>query len=176
MAGPSEELRTRVLPALLTAFGVTILSAGLLTYTVPVAPAPSQEPGPTPAASAAVVPTATPLITLPPIGTPRPTESASPRPTATPPPKGRVATRVRIRDLGVDLAVVVPSGAAGEVTREDVVRHASQASVFRNIETPEWPAVREETIAVSAPAPAVAEPRPAPEASEEREESIPYGR
>ncbi|HET8785155.1 MAG TPA: hypothetical protein VFM38_05935 [Candidatus Limnocylindrales bacterium] len=106
MAGPSEELRTRVLPALLTAFGVTILSAGLLTYTVPVAPAPSQEPGATPDPSAAVVPTATPLITLPPIGTPRPTESATPRPTATPPPKDRVATRVRIRDLGIDLAVV----------------------------------------------------------------------
>ncbi|WP_233492603.1 biotin/lipoyl-containing protein, partial [Blastococcus sp. TF02A-30] len=39
------------------------------------------------------------------------------------------------RDLGVDLTDVTPSGPAGEVTREDVVRHASQASVFRNIET-----------------------------------------
>lgn len=56
------------------------------------------------------------------------------------------------RDLGVDLASVVPSGPAGEVTREDVVAHASQASVFRNIETPEWPEVREETIAVAAAA------------------------
>ena len=106
MAGPSEELRTRVLPALLTAFGVTILSAGLLTYTVPVAPGSSQQPGATPGPSAAVVPTATPLITLPPIGTPKPTESASPQPSPTPPPKNRVATRVRIRDLGIDLAVV----------------------------------------------------------------------
>ena len=79
------------------------------------------------------------------------------------------------RDLAVDLAAVVPSGAAGEVTREDVVRHASQASVFRNIETPAWPGVREETIPVAAsPAPpAVTAPRPAPEVAEEREESIP---
>ncbi|MEU1973137.1 dihydrolipoamide acetyltransferase family protein [Microbacterium sp. NPDC019599] len=83
------------------------------------------------------------------------------------------------RDLGVDLAAVTPSGAAGEVTRDDVVKHASQASVFRNIETPEWPAVREETIAVPAPAPApaVTAPRPpaetAAEATGEREESIP---
>ncbi|OJW02302.1 MAG: branched-chain alpha-keto acid dehydrogenase subunit E2 [Microbacterium sp. 67-17] len=63
------------------------------------------------------------------------------------------------RDLGVDLAAVTPSGEAGEVTREDVVKHASQASVFRNIETPDWPEVREETIAV---APAAASAPPAP--------------
>ncbi|QCQ17566.1 dihydrolipoamide acetyltransferase family protein [Microbacterium sp. RG1] len=67
------------------------------------------------------------------------------------------------RDLGVDLSAVTPSGAAGEVTRDDVVKHASQASVFRNIETPEWPEVREETIPVAA---SVAE-------SDPREESIP---
>jgi hypothetical protein len=104
VSGPSEELRTRLLPALLTAFGVTILSAGLLTYTVPVPPGSAPPPGSTPDPSTAVVPTPTPLITLPPIGTPRPT--ATPEPTATPPPKGRVATRVRIRDLRIDLAIV----------------------------------------------------------------------
>ncbi|MCI1012216.1 E3 binding domain-containing protein, partial [Pseudomonas oryzihabitans] len=49
------------------------------------------------------------------------------------------------RDLGVDLTTVTPTGADGEVTRDDVMTHASQASVFRNIETPEWGAVREET-------------------------------
>ncbi len=73
------------------------------------------------------------------------------------------------RDLGVDLASVVPSGPAGEVTRDDVMRHASQASVFRNIETPEWPEVREETIAVARAE--EAEPRAA--TTEAREESIP---
>ncbi|MFK0402958.1 dihydrolipoamide acetyltransferase family protein [Microbacterium sp. NPDC090225] len=56
------------------------------------------------------------------------------------------------RDLGVDLTTVTPSGADGEVTRDDVMKHASQASVFRNIETPEWGAVREETV----PAPQIA--------------------
>ncbi|WP_243228369.1 dihydrolipoamide acetyltransferase family protein [Microbacterium sp. CIAB417] len=50
------------------------------------------------------------------------------------------------RDLGVDLASVTPTGADGEVTRDDVVKHASQASVFRNIQTPEWGEVREETV------------------------------
>ncbi|MGC5173124.1 dihydrolipoamide acetyltransferase family protein [Microbacterium sp. DT81.1] len=63
------------------------------------------------------------------------------------------------RDLGVDLAAVQPSGPAGEVTRDDVVKHASQASVFRNIETPEWGQVREEKI----PVPPV--PRQAPPAA-----------
>ncbi|MCC4247816.1 dihydrolipoamide acetyltransferase family protein [Microbacterium testaceum] len=70
------------------------------------------------------------------------------------------------RDLGVDLSAVTPSGPAGEVTREDVVKHAEQASVFRNIETPEWGAVREETIPVPPPA------APAP-VDDAREESIP---
>ncbi|MCW2165873.1 pyruvate dehydrogenase E2 component (dihydrolipoamide acetyltransferase) [Microbacterium hydrothermale] len=70
------------------------------------------------------------------------------------------------RDLGVDLSAVTPSGTAGEVTRDDVVKHAEQASVFRNIETPEWGAVREETIPVPAPAPTA----PVDDA---REESIP---
>ncbi|GAA4194316.1 dihydrolipoamide acetyltransferase family protein [Microbacterium oryzae] len=56
------------------------------------------------------------------------------------------------RDLGVELADVRATGSAGEVTRDDVVRHAEQASVFRNISTPEWPAVREEKIPVAEPA------------------------
>ncbi len=80
------------------------------------------------------------------------------------------------RDLGVDLAHVAPSGTAGEVTREDVLKQASQASVFRNIETPEWGDVREETIPVAAPtaeAPAPAATPAAPSAAGGREESIP---
>jgi pyruvate dehydrogenase E2 component (dihydrolipoamide acetyltransferase) len=53
------------------------------------------------------------------------------------------------RDLNVDLSAVAPTGTDGEVTRDDVVKHASQASVFRNIETPEWGDVREETVPAS---------------------------
>jgi pyruvate dehydrogenase E2 component (dihydrolipoamide acetyltransferase) len=81
------------------------------------------------------------------------------------------------RDLDVDLADVTPSGPAGEVTREDVVKHASQASVFRNIETPAWGAVREETIPVAAPPAVTASrpsvPSPAPAPAGDREETIP---
>jgi len=52
------------------------------------------------------------------------------------------------KDLGVELSTVDPTGLAGEITRDDVIRHASQASVFRNIQTPEWGDEREERIPV----------------------------
>ncbi|NII52498.1 dihydrolipoamide acetyltransferase family protein [Frigoribacterium endophyticum] len=52
------------------------------------------------------------------------------------------------KDLEVDLTLVQPTGLAGEVTRDDVIRHAKQASVFRNIETPEWGEERVERIPV----------------------------
>ena len=50
------------------------------------------------------------------------------------------------KDLGVDLSQVAGTGIAGEVLRDDVVRQASQASLFRNISTPEPAAAREERI------------------------------
>jgi hypothetical protein len=102
MAGPTEQLRTRLLPAFLTAVGVTILSAGLLTYTVPVAAVPSTAAPASPAPSTPVVATPNPLITLPPIGTARPVPE-TPAPT---PPADRVATRVRIKALDIDLPIV----------------------------------------------------------------------
>jgi 2-oxoisovalerate dehydrogenase E2 component (dihydrolipoyl transacylase) len=98
------------------------------------------------------------------------------------PPEERIAASVGVvakppirklaRDLGVELASVTPSGPAGEVTRDDVLRHASQASVFRNIETPAWGAVREETIPVAEPAAPASAPS-APAAADSREESVP---
>ena len=50
------------------------------------------------------------------------------------------------KDLGVNLAEVAGTGIAGEVLRDDVVRQASQASLFRNLSTPEPAAAREERI------------------------------
>ncbi|MGA0567672.1 dihydrolipoamide acetyltransferase family protein [Rathayibacter sp. KR2-224] len=52
------------------------------------------------------------------------------------------------KDLGVDLSLVAGTGIGGEITRDDVIRQASQASVFRNIQTPEWPDAREDRIPV----------------------------
>lgn len=76
------------------------------------------------------------------------------------------------RDLGVELADVTPSGADGEVTREDVVQHAEQESVFRNIQTPEWGQVREETRPAPATGP-VGLARGLVPADPQRSETIP---
>ncbi|GAB3400162.1 dihydrolipoamide acetyltransferase family protein [Schumannella luteola] len=69
--------------------------------------------------------------------------AASAAPVIAKPPIRKLA-----KDLGVQLDTVPGTGLAGEITRDDVIRHAQQASVFRNIETPEWPADREERIPV----------------------------
>jgi 2-oxoisovalerate dehydrogenase E2 component (dihydrolipoyl transacylase) len=76
---------------------------------------------------------------------PRPSSvpAASALPVIAKPPIRKLA-----KDLGVDLGEVVATGLVGEVTRDDVIRHASQATVFRNLETPEWPDDREERIPV----------------------------
>ena len=52
------------------------------------------------------------------------------------------------RDLGVDITKLSGSGIAGEILREDVVNGATQASVFRNLSTPEAPKTSEERIPV----------------------------
>jgi 2-oxoisovalerate dehydrogenase E2 component (dihydrolipoyl transacylase) len=57
-------------------------------------------------------------------------------------------TRALAKDLNVDITKVTPTGLAGEVTREDVLGAASQASVFRNLTTPEAPSERETRIPV----------------------------
>ena len=61
------------------------------------------------------------------------------------------------KDLGVDLSRVAPTGPIGDVTRDDVIREASQASVFRNIQTPELPADRETRIPVKGVRKAIAQ-------------------
>ncbi len=97
MSGNAVRVRTRLLPALLTALGVTLLAAGLLTYTGPAAVGDTPSPTPSTVPGSAAP---TPLITLPPItaGLPSATPSA---------PADRVATRVRITALGIDLPIIL---------------------------------------------------------------------
>jgi pyruvate dehydrogenase E2 component (dihydrolipoamide acetyltransferase) len=52
------------------------------------------------------------------------------------------------KELGVDLGSVSGTGVHGEITREDVISSASQASVFKNLTTPQVPSEREERIPV----------------------------
>ena len=56
--------------------------------------------------------------------------------------------RKMAKELGVDLNLVQGTGVHGEITREDVLGSASQASVFKNLTTPEAPSEREERIPV----------------------------
>jgi 2-oxoisovalerate dehydrogenase E2 component (dihydrolipoyl transacylase) len=52
------------------------------------------------------------------------------------------------KELGVDLTKTPATGVNGEITREDVIRQSEVKTVFRNVETPEWPSEREEYIPV----------------------------
>jgi hypothetical protein len=100
MSDPVDAVRTRVLPALLTAFGVTLLAAGLLSYTTPVEAGPAATPSPSIALVPTTAPTPSPLITLPPIASAPPST-----PAASATPEG-VATRVRIAAMDIDLPVI----------------------------------------------------------------------
>ncbi|MFG2618798.1 dihydrolipoamide acetyltransferase family protein [Streptomyces sp. NPDC048507] len=88
---------------------------------------------PVAAAPAPVVPAALPVV---------PAQPGGERPLAKPP------VRKLAKDLGIDLASVVPTGDGGVVTREDV--HAAAAA-----------AIAPQQAAVPAPAPAAAAPAPA---------------
>ncbi|HEX5014021.1 MAG TPA: sortase [Candidatus Limnocylindrales bacterium] len=91
--------RNRLLPAILTAVGVSLIAGGLLTYTGAV------EPSLEPDASETIVqvsPTPVPSLVLPTIPPPG-TAEPSPSPSI---PADRVATRVVVPALKIDLPVV----------------------------------------------------------------------
>jgi hypothetical protein len=98
-----DGVRSRLLPAVLTALGVTLLAGGLLTYTTPVTADAGAVPTVEPTASAGPQ-TPIPLITLPPLGSAAPSAAPSA-------PADRVATRVRVAALDIDLPVVPPGDA-----------------------------------------------------------------
>lgn len=95
-----------------------------------------------------------PTPPAPPVATPpasAPDGAAAPaqaRPDSGVPVIAKPPIRKLAKDLGVDLSRVAPTGPIGDITRDDVIREASQASVFRNIQTPEAPTGREERIPV----------------------------
>ena len=89
-----RRLRLRLLPALLTALGVVLLTSGLISYTSAVAAPPVVQP----LASYDPLPTLTSGISLPSGG------DINANPTF---PPDRVATRVVVRRLGIDLPVML---------------------------------------------------------------------
>jgi hypothetical protein len=111
-------LRTRLIPASLTAAGIALITAGLLSYTAPVETAEVDETpmiieaSHTPAPSSAA--SASPIGSVPPSIAPSPTPSIF--------PKGRVATRVVIPGLRIDLPIVKP-GSPGAYPLCDVAQY-----------------------------------------------------
>jgi len=109
MNDPADGIRTRVLPALLTALGVAGLAVGMLSLGSSVTADPLPSASPTPVAAASSAPTTTPLITFPPLPSAAPPSAASVSPTR---PVDQFATRVRVAALKIDLPVISPSGNA----------------------------------------------------------------
>ncbi len=95
-------VRARLVPALLTAVGVSLIAAGLLSYTGPVVAGP--EPSGPDASASGGSPTATPTSGLPTPLITLPAESPSPDSSAA--AANRLATRIVIPALGIDLPVI----------------------------------------------------------------------
>lgn len=90
------------MPAILSALGVALLAAGLLTYSAPVEAGPETSQAPI---IVTLPPTAAPSFTAAPTNEPVATASPTAEPT---PPADRVATRVVVGALKIDLAVILP--------------------------------------------------------------------
>lgn len=104
--------RSRIASALLTAVGVVLVAAGLLTYTQPVAAAPLSSVAPSASASPLGLETFEPLMTPGP---------SSPSAAVT-----RVATRVVVAALGIDLPVILQPGNAASFPPCNVAMYVQQ--------------------------------------------------
>jgi len=111
-------LRRRIASALLTAIGVVLIAAGLLTYTQPVTAAGPDPTGPVGVASLAPNPDPSGLETLEPLATPGPSASAA--------AVNRVATRVVVPALGIDLPVILQPGTADSFPPCNVAMYIAQ--------------------------------------------------
>jgi hypothetical protein len=114
-------LRDRLLPAVLTAAGVTLIAAGLLSYTGPTSatdPSASAEP----TIVAADPGSSLSFPSLPPIDV---SPSATPAPSASPNVK-RVATRVVVQALGIDLPIVRPRGSSSTYPQCNVAMYIQE--------------------------------------------------
>jgi hypothetical protein len=119
-------LRDRILPAVMTAAGVTLIAAGLLSYSgkASVAADPSVSPEPT---IVAIDPgTSLGFPSLPPIVV-SPAATDLPSPSASPVSK-RVATRVVVEALGIDLPIVRPRGSSSTYPQCNVAMYIQELS------------------------------------------------
>lgn len=119
MAPFSGILRNRLLPALLTATGVSLIAGGLLTYTGAAEVPPPDE---TPIVIAA---DPTPTLPLPTFAPPSLVPSGDPSPSASA-IADRVATRVVVPALKIDLPIVKPKGGSGAYPQCNVAMYIQE--------------------------------------------------
>lgn len=112
-------LRDRLLPAVLTAAGVTLIAAGLLSYSGSAAAEPSASAEPT--IVSADPGRSQPLPSLPPLDA-----SPSPSSPASSGDPDRVATRVVVEALGIDLPIVRARGGATAYPQCDVAMYIQE--------------------------------------------------
>jgi hypothetical protein len=118
-------LRDRLLPAALTAAGVTLVAAGLMNYVGAASASPSDPPiSAQPTIVSADPGSSLGFPSLPPIDvSPSATATASPSPNAT-----RVATRVVVEALGIDLPIVKPRGSSSTYPQCNVAMYIQELS------------------------------------------------
>jgi hypothetical protein len=112
-----DRLQHRLVPALLAAGGVSLIAAGLLTYSSPAEAAPmASDPV---AAAPSDNPEPSGLLTFPPLATPSANASA-------PPAAAAVASRVVVPGLGIDLPVIRQPGGANAFPPCNVAMYLQQ--------------------------------------------------
>jgi sortase (surface protein transpeptidase) len=119
MRGVLEVFRTRLIPAALTAAGVALVTAGLLSYTTPVDEPPGDLSSPVIITESTPSPAPSSIAS----GSVQPSASSTPAPTF---PRGRVATRITIPGLKIDLPIVKPPGGANTYPLCDVAMYIQQ--------------------------------------------------
>lgn len=113
MRSISQNFRTRLLPALLTALGVALLATGLNSYTMGIqSPPPTQN-----LATYEPPPTLSPIVVLP--------DGSGALPGASF-PADRVTTRVVVKRLDIDLPVMLQTSDYGEYPLCDVAMYLPQ--------------------------------------------------
>jgi hypothetical protein len=117
--------RDRLLPAVLTAAGVTLIAAGLLNYSNSAVAAADEGPSAEPTIVAVDPGASIAFPSLPPLDA-SPPASSSP-PTSSPNAK-RVATRVVVEALGIDLPIIKPRGASTTYPQCDVAMYIQELS------------------------------------------------
>ncbi len=115
-----DRLWTRLLPAVLTALGLVFVGAGLLSY---ASSATGDDPNATPAPTIPGPLPSPSLLTFPPLS---PSASPSPSASGSPGASGRVATRIVVPALGIDLPIVRPPGGTDTYPLCNVALYAQQ--------------------------------------------------